>query len=292
MKTVFDVMGLRHKVSGDVGIEIEVEGSNLPICEEYWNNEKDGSLKGLETAEYVLRKPTDLDGVVIALEYLSEMYKACGTKVDDTVRAGVHIHINCQKLTMVQLYTFMTVYLVLENVLVRWCGPSREGNLFCLRASDAEGVLTVAREAAISKKFRACMFSDDIRYASMNMKALGNYGSLEFRAMRGTDNFNLIYKWASILYGLKEFSKNINKPIEVIEQFSVLGPTGFMKWALGDNYDELSCEDEEKLLWEGARNAQDIAFCTNWDEVDPRTKFIGQIEFLEKADPDEPEEDF
>src|SRR3546814_17797876 len=92
----------------------------------HWNNERDGSLQGAETAEYVLKKPSSLKEVRTALDYIDLMYKAPNTQVDDTVRAGVHVHVNCQHLTMTQLYSFMTFYLILENVLVGWCGQDRK----------------------------------------------------------------------------------------------------------------------------------------------------------------------
>lgn len=292
MSSVYKTFRLRKPTEGDLGIEIEVEGNNLPMCAKYWNNERDGSLKGDETREYVLKVPSTLEGVHIALSYLESRYVYNNTTVDESIRAGVHVHVNCQKLSMTQLYTFMCVYLALENVLVKWCGQSREGNLFCLRSSDAEMCLSQIRLAAITKEFRAVLFSDDLRYASMNVKALGDYGSLEFRSMRGTRDLGLVYRWAKVLLGLREFSKTFNDPSEVINQFSILGPTGFMQEALGDEYDEFRCEDQEALLWEGVRNAQDIAFCVNWVDFEPPTKTIGQLEFPVNVDPDEPQEDF
>lgn len=292
MSSVLKTFRLKSQTKGDLGVEIEVEGTNLPMCAKYWNNEHDGSLKGDETREYVLKVPSSLDDVGVALDYLQSRYVYNDTVVDESIRAGVHVHVNCQNLSMTQLYTFMCVYLVLENVLVKWCGQSREGNLFCLRSSDAEALLTNIREAAITKEFRAILFSDNLRYASMNVKALGNYGSLEFRSMRGTRDLNLVHKWAKVLLGLREFSKTFNNPSEIINQFSMLGPSGFMRGALGDEYENFSCEDEEALLWEGARNAQDIAFCVDWDGFEPKMKIVGQLEFPADVNPDEPLEDF
>ena len=137
MSSVFKEMGIKKAVSGDIGVEIEVEGIGIPAARKYWSNEEDGSLKG-ESREFVLKEPSTLEGVKDALGYLDALYTANETTVHDSVRAGVHIHINCQKLTMTQLYNFMVVYLILENVLVKWCGNYRQGNLFCLKASDAE----------------------------------------------------------------------------------------------------------------------------------------------------------
>src|SRR3546814_19796177 len=71
------------------------------------------------------------------------------------------------------------------------------------------------------------------------------------------------------------------------------GPSNFMGDALGGNYKLFSCVGQEKMLWEGMRNAQDIAFCADWTKFDPKMKKIGQLEFPEDAvDVDEPEEDF
>lgn len=292
MTTVFKGLMLRRPVAGDLGIEIEVEGSRLPLCEHYWINEKDGSLKGLETREYVLAKPSSLDMVKKALDYLDKLYITSKTKVDDSVRAGVHVHVNCQKLTMTQLFTFMALYFTLENVLTKWCGQSREGNLFCLRASDAEGVLTQIKNGIVTKRWRDTFGRDKLRYAAMNVKALATYGSLEFRAMRGTRDLDLVYLWASVLLGLREKSMEFENPTKIIEQFSVLGPTGFMKEVLGDNYKHFVCEEQEEMLWEGVRNAQDIAYCVQWNKYEPKVRTIGQIDFPVDNDPDEPDEDF
>ena len=50
MNNVFKVFGLpiRKKCAGDVGVEIEVEGVNLPYPGKYWRREADGSLRGPE----------------------------------------------------------------------------------------------------------------------------------------------------------------------------------------------------------------------------------------------------
>lgn len=293
MSTVAKEMGIKRLVTGDVGVEIEVEGRNLPVMAKYWNNEQDGSLQGVESREYVLKRPMTLKEVENALDHLDSEYIRWKTIVDDTVRAGVHVHINCQQLTMTQLYNFMTIYLILEDVLVKWCGESRCGNLFCLRASDAEYILTSIRAAAEGRRFKATFHTDNLRYASMNLKALGDYGSLEFRAMRGTRDLKLIYTWAETLLGLREFAKQFNNPAEVVEAFSVQSPTRFMKNALGTNYEIFSRDGQEKLLWEGVRNAQDIAFCADWSKFDPKMRKIGELEFPEDAqNVDEPEEDF
>src|SRR3546814_8513519 len=87
----------------------------------------------------------------------------------------------------------------------------------------------------------------------MNVKALGDYGSLEFRAMRGTRDMDLIYSWAETLLNLREFAKQFDNPAEIADTFSMRGPSNFMGDALGGNYKLFSCVGQEKMLWEGMR---------------------------------------
>lgn len=295
MTTVFKEMGIRIAEKGDIGLEIEVEGVNLPRLGKWWRNEQDGSLKGPENAEYVLQKPGSLEDIRAALNHLDSVYNQSSTVVHDTVRAGVHVHINCQNLTMTELYNFVTLYLCLENILVKWCGEYREGNLFCLRACDAEWMLSVLKLAASDKKrqFKNRLHRDELRYASMNLKALGDYGSLEFRSMRGTRDLNLIYTWAETLYGLREYAKTFEKPSDVVESFSLLGAEEFLSRALGKNTEHFLCEEYMDLLWTGVRNAQDVAYCIDWQKFEPKMKIVGGLEFPDDMVViNEPMEDF
>lgn len=268
MKTVLQWFGIANKkCEGDVGIEIEVEGKNLPrAMDKYWRVEADGSLRGEESAEYVLTKPLTLDQAKMALKYLAIQYKQHESIVDDTVRAGVHVHVNVQKMDIIQLYNFMTLYIIMEELLVKFCGPHREGNLFCLRTSDAEWLLFRLAEAARTRRFRL-LVDDNLRYASMNVKALGTYGSLEFRAMRGTRDLPLIHKWASILVSIREAAYKFTDPKDIINGFSDGEAEGFLKRVLGEHADEfMEYENYIPKLKAGMRRAQDVAFCCDWQE--------------------------
>jgi len=293
MRTVMDEFHVlsRYKTDGDVGIEIEVEGRHLPMRVKYWNTEEDGSLRGLETAEYVLKKPSTLVEAEMALKELEDAYVLKDTVVDDSVRAGVHVHINSQDLTIIELYNFITLYIVLEELLVKFCGEFREGNLFCLRSSDADTVIRELQAAARSGDFMR-LVTDNLRYSSMNLKALGVYGSLEFRAMRGTRDLGLILQWARILLNLREVAKTFQEPSEIIRRFSAGETDGFLQKCLGDDLAPfIEMEGRKAMLVSGMRRAQDVAFCCKWDKYNNTT--IGGLEFpLGTEYPDEPLEDF
>ncbi len=270
MKTVrqiFSVRPERHVDSGDLGVEIEVEGSRLPMeMANWWRVDHDGSLQG-ESAEYVLNRPRTLTGVERALNYLRKKYEERGTKVVDSVRTGVHVHVNVQALSLVELYNFMTIYIMLEEALVKFCGESREGNLFCLRVQDADYLTHILSECIKRKKFGP-MYSDDLRYASMNVKSLHEYGSLEFRAMRGTEDFDQILLWCKTLLRLREMAKAFDNPIDIVSGMSGNGIEPFVRHILGDCHEVITrFDDYEQMVFSGMRNAQDVAFSVDWDQV-------------------------
>lgn len=261
--TVFDVE--HNRTDGEVGIEIEVDGFDLPnIDNKYWRTEHDGSLNG-GGREYVMKKPVQSDLIGPTLEGLKSLIFESGQPVN-SVRAGVHVHINVQDLTVVQLYNLFTLYILLEEVLVKWCGKSREGNLFCLRTCDAEWLIFRLINAAQTKEFIPYFHDDDLRYASMNVKALTEYGSLEFRAMRSTMDMKAISNWAKMLLNLKRKSQEFDNPKDIIQGFSAGEVRGVLQQFLGDRAESFSYDGMQEALKSGMRRAQDIAFCVDWGE--------------------------
>ena len=280
----------RYKTSGDLGVEVEVEGVDLPRPDKYWITEHDGSLRG-EAREYVLKKPMSAEGVAAALTYLDKCYIDEGTEVFESVRAGVHVHVNVQDLTVVQLYTFMTAYIILEDLLTKFCGEYREGNLFCLRVRDADYLLYMLERVAVNKEYNA-FNTDMLRYAAMNVKSLSTYGSLEFRAMRGTRDLLVINSWANILMGIRDKAKEFESPKALVEWIKVNSMDLFLELFLGDYLTEVvkSCDGKPDLLG-GFSNAYHLATNPDWESY--KTKSIGGLDFPVGVEyPDEPEEDF
>lgn len=278
---VKDVMRLpaRRLSPNDIGLEIEVEGRNLANPGKYWRLDRDGSLRGEESIEYVLSGPSSLDTTEKALQLLDFSWKEAGSRIDNTVRAGVHVHINCQQLTMRELYNFFVLYLVLENVLIKYCGEYREGNLFCLRCQDAEFLLYTLIQAAKNRRFVENFHDDNVRYASMNVKALGDYGSLEFRAMRSTRDLGAILDWVKILLNLREVARGFETPVQIIEEVSGLGRVAFIEKCLGPFAKFFNdVEEADDLLYEGVQLAQCVAYCVSWKNWDIPI-VIGGVEF-------------
>jgi hypothetical protein len=266
----------KRQVSGDVGIEIEVEGKKLPKHESVqppWAYMEDHSLRGEDNAEYVLTAPIAFSEVSAALDALWAVFKAKKSKFDDSNRTSVHVHLNCQEFHLNRLTSFMAMYFALEEPLTAWCGDHREGNLFCLRAVDAPAIITaVKRFIQEDGKYK---IHDSFHYAGLNPQALFKYGSLEIRTLRGCSDKETIETWVRILERLYNLSADFTDPREVCTMLSGNGPLAFFEIILGDmapvvrqgiNYSD---EDIRQAMMRGIRLAQDICYCRDWSLYKP-----------------------
>lgn len=242
---------------GEVGIEIELEGRGIGRIEvPGWRGERDGSLRG-DSVELVLPKPISRKTVLATVARIPKAIEAAGAEVIDTGRAGVHIHVNVQELTLTQVFNFVCAYMIFEDTLIDFCGEHRVGNLFCLRVRDADKLLQDIRKILLSGDYE--MFEvNNIRYASMNLCAIPTYGSLEFRAMRSTIDPDLINNWAMMLLAIKDWSMTFDDPRDIVMAFSQEGPEQVFKSVFGELRGLLKFDPEN--LYEGVRNAQYVAF--------------------------------
>jgi len=254
---------------GLVGLEIECEGDNLiAIDNDWWRSEADSSLKKADSWEYVLKEPLSLAEVSEAVDQLYSILEENDASIDESVRAGVHVHINVQDMSVVELFSFITLYILLEEVLVSYCGENRQGNLFCLRASDARYLIRYMMTNIQSKQLSK-FHTDDIRYASINLKALYQYGSLEFRAMRSTPDKEAIITWINLLTTVREASKKFRSPDDVVYNLSDLGVDSFIREVFGKlSPFVMGTSDLHGKVRRGLDNAQDVAYCVDWSKYD------------------------
>ena len=256
----------------EIGIEIEMEGSRLMIRPNAtWSVHRDGSLRGQEAIEYIIKGPTELSNVNKVLTKLVDLmntpdreYRTGPAKLEPSDRCGVHVHINVQDMIFTEVFNFMFLYLMLEHVLVGYCGESREGNMFCLRGSDAEYLINSMMQTKETSDLGRLggPVGGLIRYSSMNPAALFKFGSVEFRALKTPENLMEIEEWVKILHRVKEASLKYDDPVQVVEQYSMEGEGQFFDNIMGDMAPILrkKVDNIEDRLLEGMRVAQDIAY--------------------------------
>jgi len=191
------VFGRNRDYSGLIGLELEVEGSNLAMVSgRDWQTISDGSLRdgGLE---YVTNGPKSL----IALENCLEQwaFSMRNSRIYESDRTSVHTHVNMLDKSVGYVTKGLTAYYLLENALIRYCGPSRVGNLFCTTLGNSPSQLT---------HYKALCGSSDsfnpVKYSAMNLGALSKFGSVEMRGMRGEYDTDHLIEWCSNLSGIFE----------------------------------------------------------------------------------------
>ena len=257
-----ELFGL-SQTAGDVGIEIEMEGSNhfptgdrLPRA---WRAESDGSLRG-SSIEYILKRPINIDSVGNSLAALRKSLADYNTRVNKSFRAGVHVHVNVQELTFQQVVNFAVLYYIFESTLVKYCGSQREGNHFCLRLKDAEYPLYLL-ETALDNEDYYLMRTQDIRYASLNFNSMYNFGSLEFRAMETMPDMSKIEDWAKILCKLRDYACSIPNLQDVANTVSMAGPEFLLQTIVGERlFEKLNHKHLNHEAVESLRLCQDLIY--------------------------------
>lgn len=262
-------------VKGDIGIEIEVEGNKFQKTQipAPWSYHKDGSLRGEDNAEYVLKAPIAFEKVPEAIEILWQMFANYGSVLDESNRTSVHVHLNAQKFHMNRLAAFLALYFSVEELLTAWCGDHRIGNLFCLRAKDATAIVSSLKKFIQSDgKYE---IRDGMHYAGLNAQALYKFGSIEIRTLRGVNDPKTILDWVSILERIYKLSADFSDPREIPGLLSSEGPMNYLDLVLGDkastvkNGIDYSIDRIRDALYDGIRLAQDLCYCRDWSLYTP-----------------------
>lgn len=271
MALVHEIMGTRLK-NGEIGIEIETEAAaryNVPEIPG-WVAVNDGSLRDFGR-EYVTDGPIKYSDLAPSLKNWKDGLGAIhGRLRKDSISTSVHIHLNVQDHTPLQCLNLYLCNVLFENVLANYAGPDRIGNLFCLRTVDAEDLYDCIKgkvknahtEVNVLQSFNP----NGYKYSNINTVPITNYGSMEFRVMRGTTDIDEIRIWTEALYSIREFAKQFANPVEIVRKMKELGPEGLLIKVLGANYDVFRYRNWERDLLRNFIYVADMACARkNWD---------------------------
>lgn len=270
------IMGNKPQ-KGEVGLEIEIEGKKLPVPPPApWRYIEDHSLrapKGGMTAEYVLAYPIDFKEVKGTVEALWDGIAKNGGVIMDSNRTSVHVHLNCQKWFLNRVTSFAALYFIVEEILTEWCGDHRVGNLFCLRAKDAEAI--VSHLKTFIEFDGQAGIQEFLHYSALNANALKKYGSLEIRTLSGTNQAAVVVDWVETLERLYRLSEDFPDPRDICSSLSSVGPLAFFNNILGPKAEvirkgiSMSDHDIANSVYEGVRIAQELCYCKDWDAYSP-----------------------
>jgi hypothetical protein len=271
MSTVNTYIGKTDK-PGHVGLELEVEAKHeLPIsAPRCWLAKPEGSLRG-HAMEYVTDGPIkcDLDkfGKIKALTDLINLPKYAVDK--ESPRTSLHVHVNVGQLTPVQMWTSATAYWLCERLLMKYCGADmREGNLFCLRLADADGVIKVSCKDLKGKQPFRSIHTDKIRYSSQNLNAVPKFGSIEYRGMRGVTDPVIIDTWSDELYKMVTQSKKYSDPADLLDKFANLDKKDFLKSLFSNSFVDtlLQFPEWRSLMDKDVGKLIELGYFHDWNE--------------------------
>lgn len=208
----------------NLGYEIEIEGvpfrtlgTTLPEdIRQYFEWHQDQSLHDAG-CEFTFRDPMYGEDVVAALKAFFRYAPTTPWRISS--RCGIHVHVDARDLTHHMLLGMVAYYIMFEPALYAWAGEDRHANNFCVPWYKAEGsvmhaikILDSMRKAAIGELnprqvLSAC--EQFYKYPGLNMKALHAYGSLEFRQLATSLDYQRSLDWINIILALKKAAHDV-----------------------------------------------------------------------------------
>lgn len=276
----------RRSKPGDLfGIELECEGRKVDWdgsdeVIKHWAPHNDGSLRNNHGSccEWVFNGPVKYKQAVERVDKLFEYFDGRKTKLVTSNRTSTHIHYNMGDKNAYQLVNLFILFTILEDILDRYCGEDRRGNLFCLSSRHAEEQVRWVQDCCF--KHYSFVFREDWRYCSLNLASVNKFGTVEFRGMRGLDNKEDLLAWLSIVNEFCEYAcYTMKNPVTIIEDISVKTPLGLLKNIFSpENVARLTEGlDEHEInasIYEGLRLVQMLCYRvgTEFDQVRLRGK--------------------
>jgi hypothetical protein len=277
------------RVEGDVGIELEIEGANLPAqgtllvepiaskSKGVWVVKQDGSLRG--GLEYVTSGAIYVSEVREMVSGLFKAYNKAGSRINNSNRCSTHIHVNVSDLKVNQINSAIALWITFQKCLIEWNGIERVSNHYCLSSRDEEAMLEAWVDYLRNGNRPGRGHRDGVKYTALNIIPIWTQGSLEFRCGGRPDDEDHIVWWAKICNAIVRYAaENFQNPMELGYALSEQGPEQLLRRvldraSLGERttdriYNELT---ENGTLHVDAmndfRDVQYIVYAFPWDSL-------------------------
>lgn len=277
---VHEALGWTEPVIGDVGIEIEVEAKdrlpNVPRdVSAMWTSKADNSLRFIGR-EYVTNGAQKLDQPLqSSLTTLCDVINKAEV-IHNSPRTSVHVHVNVSNMSLSGVWTGITSFWLIENLLVDFCGENRVSNLFCFRLKDTEGLLKyVDRDLKSSTPFVRHLAGDQVRYAALNLNAIAKFGSVESRSMRGITNPVEIYEWAQLIHNIiHKTALTFSTPSNLLDAYFKTSREDFLNTIVGDTWSKKLIKHCGKswddMIEDNVGSVLQVAYSHDWDKWESR----------------------
>ena len=277
-----------------LGIEVEMElGTDTQAAlfggtNQYpgWFIKEDHSLRdgGAEFISWPLL-PRDVPKIISVLEIFFK-YKRINPSF--SWRTSNHVHLDVRNLRLSELISLLLIYIVLENVLFEFSSPGRrETNIFCTPLTRTDMYL-VGELLRIEVPTRTCLyplFNSLRKYSALNLNRIIDYGTVEFRHLRGTLDSSFMTKWISVI--LKIYEASIKFSPEKLERTILTLNTSseyeeFLVSVVGESLSNLFIGPNYKfLLSKGISCAKELLFGLKIERKLKVSKDAGIYKFIE-----------
>lgn len=219
-KSKLTIQGIfaQREASGDVGIEIELEGEGpLGVECRGWQVHTENSLRGPGGrghggTEYVTRGALKEADVIPAVERLADTLNKNKCVIrGDAHRTSTHIHVNAQKMTILEVLGYITVFTAVEPLFLALCGDKRDGNSFCVSSYETGDLPEFFHN--LCKQIEGWEPGYGLecqrgKYASLGTFRLHDLGTLEARCFPHSLNPLEIHQWCQWLLRIRSIVKN------------------------------------------------------------------------------------
>lgn len=226
----------KNLIPGDVGIEVELEGDVMDIAVKGWATHREDSLRN-GGAEFVTRGPVALEEVFKQVFNLNDAITKSRARHNLKSHLGsTHIHVNMLGESFDTVLGTAILWTCIEPIVMRLCGPMRDGNLFCLPSYDTGTTQDYFDQLCkyLDTDGRAGRWTHG-KYSALNFNRLLDFGTLEFRCFPTSIDPNEIKSWCTWVTNLRKLArgakdKSFKDAVRHAEQnahafvASVLGP--------------------------------------------------------------------
>ena len=239
-----------------VGIEVELERWNgIWPNRKYWTGKSDGSLRN-DGVEFVTIG--GMEGIAIseAVRNICDTATAQGWDVGYP-RAGIHLHLDVTDLDWEagQLARLVANYIVVEHAMISFAGEWRRECGYCVPFDLGQEDFLKLSAVLYNKNWNSeelIDFVEDLsKYQALNLKPLAQFGTIEFRALPTTFDYQRFMTWIKIVLAIKRSCMNNYEPLQLL---STLGPVGYVHHVLGDQAHHLMPFVQANKVWEAVDN--------------------------------------
>ena len=193
-----------------LGLEFEVEGVTRHLPLNLLEGVRDDSLRnnGLE-----LRFAQPLKGAYAANAINEFLGLHTEFNFVSSYRTSMHVHVDVRTMDFNQIMAFIITYMILERGLFNFVGHNRHDNMYCLPLYKAEGdvgkmytLLSLGKKTTTREQAQDALHSYS-KYSAINIGAIRDKGTIEFRHMLTTFDSDRIYQWVNMLLHIKQYAE-------------------------------------------------------------------------------------